>query len=106
VSASSVILVAGDGGLPTGTFTLTAAGGPVAAYGLTVTGSTALTVSPSAGSLAEGQSVTIALTLDGNTALNAQIVINPCGAIVDVQYTPAKPTPPPPPPNYRRAISW
>lgn len=93
-----------DSRLPSGTFTLIAADGPVTFYFLTVASSAdgALTASPSSGSLTEGQSVTITLTLATLTTLDTQIVINPGDVVVDVQYT----APVANVASYRRAISW
>jgi RNA polymerase sigma factor (sigma-70 family) len=82
----SQLVLAVVNGKPTGTITLTAEGGPVTGYSVTV-GSAAvgkLTVSPSSGSLASGKSVTITVTASSLLTLDAQITINPGGHTVTV----------------------
>ena len=73
-------------GTATGTFTLTAHGGPVSGYSVTV-GSTLtghLGVSPSSGSLAAGASVTITVTSTSLVALDGQLTVNPGGQTITV----------------------
>jgi hypothetical protein len=76
-----------------GRFTLTAAGGPVGKFVITVPAADAagLAVSPASGSLAKGQSVTITLTTTGNGPPDFQIplTINPGSLTVDVRYPPS-----------------
>jgi RNA polymerase sigma factor (sigma-70 family) len=76
-----------------GRFTLTATGGPVAKFVITVPAADAagLAVSPASGSLAKGQSVTITLTTTGNGPPDFQIAltINPGALMVDVRYPPS-----------------
>jgi RNA polymerase sigma factor (sigma-70 family) len=85
VSLSQLKLVAVTG-LPTGTFTLTAQGGPVSSYSISG-GAGQLTVSPSSGSIASGGSVTVTVTATSLVALNTQLTINPGGEVVTVLVT-------------------
>jgi RNA polymerase sigma factor (sigma-70 family) len=73
-------------GTATGTFTLTAHGGPVSAYSVTAGSALAghLTVSPSSGSLASGASVTITVTSTSLVALDGQLTVNPGGQTITV----------------------
>jgi hypothetical protein len=73
-------------GQATGSFTLTARGARVA-YTITVPAAAAgnLTVTPSAGSLAAGQSVQIRVTSNAVSA-SPPLVINPGGLTVNVQF--------------------
>ena len=73
-------------GTATGTFTLTAKGGPVSNYSITV-GSTlagSVKVSPASGSLAAGASVTITVTSTSLVALDGQLTVNPGGQQITV----------------------
>ncbi len=73
-------------GTATGRFTLTAQGGPVSGYSVTV-GSTLvghIAVSPSSGSLASGASVTITVTSTSLVALAGQLTVNPGGQTITV----------------------
>jgi RNA polymerase sigma factor (sigma-70 family) len=85
VSAGPLDLVSVNG-TATGQFTITAAGGPVSGYTITVGSALAgkLTVSPSAGSLASGASVTVTVTSDSLVAVDGQLTINPGGHAVTV----------------------
>ncbi len=88
VSTSRLVLAIVNG-KPTGTITLTAVGGPIAHYTITL-GSAAvgkLTVSPSSGSLASGASVKISVTTTSLVALDATLTINPGGHTVTVVLT-------------------
>ena len=73
-------------GTATGTFTLTAHGGPVSGYAVTVGSTLAghLSVSPSSGSLAAGASVTITVTSTSLVALGGQLTVNPGGHTITV----------------------
>ena len=73
-------------GTAIGRFTLTATGGPVSAYSITVGSSLAghISVSPSSGSLATGASVTITVTSTSLVALNGQLTVNPGGEAITV----------------------
>ena len=73
-------------GTATGQFTLTAHGGPVSGYSVTV-GSTLvghISVSPSSGSLASGASVTITVTSTSLIALAGQLTVSPGGQAITV----------------------
>jgi RNA polymerase sigma factor (sigma-70 family) len=85
VSTGQVDLVSVNG-TATGTFTLTARGGPVSNYSITVGPTLAgrLTVSPSAGSLASGASVTITVTSTSLVTLDGKLTVNPGGQTVTV----------------------
>ena len=76
-------------GTAIGNFTLTAQGGPVRAYSITAGSSLVghITVSPSAGSLASGASVTITVTSTSLVALNGQLTVNPGGHAITVVLT-------------------
>ena len=76
-------------GTATGTFTLTAEGGEVPDYSITVGPALAgsLTVSPSSGSLAPGASATITVTSTSLVAVNGKLTVNPGGHVVVVILT-------------------
>ena len=78
---SRLVLAAVDGH-GTGSFTLTARGGPVGSY--SISSASGLTVSPASGSLASGASVTITVTSESLIALDETLTINPGGATVTV----------------------
>ncbi|HEX9358655.1 MAG TPA: sigma-70 family RNA polymerase sigma factor [Streptosporangiaceae bacterium] len=89
VSPASVGLKLSLSGLWTGTLTLTAHGGPVSAYHVTVpvTLLQDLTLSQASGSLAAGQSVRIKVTAVGNALFStALLTVNPGGLSVPVTY--------------------
>ncbi len=73
-------------GTAIGKFKLTARGGPVSAYSITVGSSLVghISVSPSSGSLAAGASVTITVTSTSLVALNGQLTVNPGGPAITV----------------------
>jgi RNA polymerase sigma factor (sigma-70 family) len=73
-------------GTATGRFTLTAHGGPVSGYSITVGSTLAghITVSPSSGSLASGATVTITVTSTSLVALDGQLTVNPGGQTITV----------------------
>jgi hypothetical protein len=73
-------------GTATGKLTLTAHGGPVSGYSITVGSalSGSLAVSPSSGSLASGASVTVTVTSTSRVALDGQLIVNPGGQTVTV----------------------
>jgi len=85
VSLSQLKLVAVTG-LPTGTFTLTAQGGPVSSYSISGGGGQ-LTVSPTSGSIAAGGRVTITVTATSLIAIDTTLTINPGGQSVTVLLT-------------------
>ena len=72
-------------GVATAKFTLTARGGPVR-YSVTPGGALAgsMTVTPSAGTLAAGASVTITVTSTSLVALDGQLTVNPGGRTIAV----------------------
>ena len=73
-------------GTASGTLTITAEGGPVSDYSITVGPALAgkLTVSPSSGSLAAGASATVTVTSTSLIALDGQLTVNPGGHTVTV----------------------
>ncbi len=85
VSTGQLTLVSVNG-TATATFTLTAHGGPVSGYSVTVGSTLAghITVSPSSGSLASGASVTITVTSTSLVALDGQLTVNPGGQTITV----------------------
>lgn len=85
VSAGTVHLVSVNG-TKTGTFTITAGGGPVSGYSVTAGSALAgkITVSPASGSLASGASVTITVTSVSLVALDGTLTIDPGGRTVTV----------------------
>jgi RNA polymerase sigma factor (sigma-70 family) len=90
VSTTSLTLtLPPTGGVPAGSFTLTASGGPVA-YAISFPANLAptLSVSPSSGSLAAGRSVTITVTWNAETLLGTQLTIDPGGLSVGVSFQP------------------
>jgi hypothetical protein len=87
VSTGRVVLVTVNG-IATGSFTLTARGGPVSysiAAGPTLAGR--IGVSPASGSLASGASVRITVTSRSLVALDGQLTVNPGGQTVTVVLT-------------------
>ena len=85
VSTGQVDLVSVNG-TATGKFTLTAHGGPVSSYTVTVGSALVghISVSPSSGSLAAGASVTITVTSTSPVALDGQLTVNPGGQTITV----------------------
>jgi RNA polymerase sigma factor (sigma-70 family) len=85
VSPATLDLVSVNG-TATGQLTITASGGPVSSYSVTAGSALAghLNVSPSSGSLASGQSVTITVTSTSLLALDGQLTVNPGGQSVTV----------------------
>ena len=85
VSTGRVDLVSVKG-TSIGKFTLTARGGPVNAYSITVGSALAgrISVSPTSGSLAAGASVTITVTSTSLVALDGTLTVNPGGQTVTV----------------------
>ena len=68
-----------------GSFTLTASGGPVK-WSVTEPSSLIgkLTVSPSSGTLASGQSVTVSLSVNGLASVSSHLTVTPGGVTVSV----------------------
>jgi hypothetical protein len=84
------VLAQGADGSYTGSFTITASGGPVD-FSVSNPAPGNLSVGPSAGSLAQGEQATVSVTvLSGSgLALDTPLTIGPGGVTVDVQYPPA-----------------
>jgi len=78
ISPSAVTLAPGGGGA-SGSFTITASGGPISHFNITVRSAHELSVAPSSGSLAAGQSVTITVTTTSSGPISTWIVVNPGG---------------------------
>jgi RNA polymerase sigma factor (sigma-70 family) len=88
-SATQITLTSATGGPPfTGTFNLTASGGPVT---FTITVPAGLIVSPTGGSLTSGQTVTVTVTADANNPppFTSVLTLNPGGLTVTVLYPPS-----------------
>jgi hypothetical protein len=84
--SSTTVTLTGGSGNPTGTFTLTATGGPIQHYNITVRSAHYLTVSPASGSLTAGETVTITVTANTTTSFSTWIVVDPGGNKVTIQY--------------------
>jgi RNA polymerase sigma factor (sigma-70 family) len=86
VSANLLVLASILGGPPTGTLTLTAQGGLVAHYTITIPSSLLgkVTVTPSSGSLAPGQSARVTVTVVGLLSVDTRISVSPGGQSVTV----------------------
>jgi RNA polymerase sigma factor (sigma-70 family) len=86
-STTQITLAPSANGVPpfTGTFTLTASGGPVA---FTITAPPGLSVSPSSGSLTAGQSITVTVTASSPPPPGSVLTLNPGGATVTVLAPP------------------
>jgi hypothetical protein len=88
---ATVRLVSANKGPYTGSFTLTAEGGPVR-FSITASAPPGdLAVGPASGSLAAGQSVTVTVTVLSATGLGFQttLTVDPGGQSVVVEYPPA-----------------
>jgi RNA polymerase sigma factor (sigma-70 family) len=86
-----VLAQAAAGGPYSGSFTITAEGGPV---DFTIGGSAPagdLSISPADGSLMDGESVTVTVIVlsDGGLGFDTTLTLGPGGSAVDVQYPPA-----------------
>jgi hypothetical protein len=86
-STTQITLAPSANGVPpfTGTFTLTASGGPVA---FTITAPPGLSVIPSSGSLTAGQSITVTVTASSPPPPGSVLTLNPGGATVTVLAPP------------------
>jgi RNA polymerase sigma factor (sigma-70 family) len=105
LSVSEVTLTANsDGGSATGAFTMTASGGPVMGYTVTVPDSYGglFSASPTSGVLGAGQSATITLTLTRPVAVDETLVIDPGALSVTVIYNPPTDSKPSQPPSVAR----
>jgi hypothetical protein len=79
------------GGPWSGTFTLTAVGGPVS-YSVTEPGGDYLIVSPASGDLTAGESVTISVEVNPNNpppTFETGLTVDPGGISVTVEYPPS-----------------
>jgi hypothetical protein len=86
VAPSTVSLVSVDGKRAATSFTLTASGGPVAAYSVDVTSSPGhLFITPTAGALSAGGAVTISVSARAARSFTASITVYPGGQVVTVQ---------------------
>jgi RNA polymerase sigma factor (sigma-70 family) len=89
---TTVRLVSTNRGPYTGSFTLTAEGGPIRRFSITAQDPAGdLSVAPASGSLAAGQSVTVTVTVLSATGLGYQttLSVSPGGPSVVVEYPPA-----------------
>jgi len=86
VSPNGLVLTAVKGQPASGTFILTAVGGPVKF--VLHSSSAKVTVSPASGSLGFGGSwVTVTVTVRSLVALNAQITVDPGNLVVTVVFS-------------------
>jgi RNA polymerase sigma factor (sigma-70 family) len=85
-SSTGTVHLVSVNGTKTGTFTITANGGPVSDYSITVGSAVAgkITVSPATGSLASGASATITVSSASLVALDGTLTIDPGGRTVAV----------------------
>ena len=79
VAPDRLVLTAASGKAAKGTFILSAAGGPVSHYTITVPAAIAakVTVSPAKGSLVDGGYVTVTVTVTSKVAVDTQLTVNP-----------------------------
>ena len=86
---TSLALSAVKGTAVKGTFVLTAEGGPVSDYAITVPAgvATEVTVAPASGSLKAGASVTVTVTVKSQVALDTKVTANPGGLVITVVFT-------------------
>jgi RNA polymerase sigma factor (sigma-70 family) len=93
VSTTGLTLTQGSsGGAYTGTFTITAVGGPVSGYSIVDPAPAGdLSVAPTGGSLASGGSVTVSITVASSVGLQFEtdLTVDPGGLTVAVDYPPA-----------------
>jgi hypothetical protein len=86
VAPDTLSLTSTAGKAVSGKFVLSAVGGPVGDYSIKVPAgmSGKLTVTPATGSLADGGSVTVTVTVTSKTALNTYVTVDPGGITVTV----------------------
>jgi hypothetical protein len=84
-----LVLTATSGKTVSGTFRLSATGGPVRNYTITVPASMVgkVTVSPAKGSLSASGWVTVTVTVTSKVALNTDITVNPGALYVAVELS-------------------
>jgi len=91
VSPGPVTLTS-SGGAYTGSFTLTAQGGPVSGFSILDPAPAGdLSVSPSGGALQDGQTVTITVTVNSSSGLQFEtdLTVDPGGLTIAIDYPPA-----------------
>jgi RNA polymerase sigma factor (sigma-70 family) len=90
---TTVVLAQGADGSYSGSFTITASGGPVD-FSVSNPAPGNLAVAPSAGSLAPGEQATVSVSVQSGSGLafDTPLAIDPGGVAVDVQYPPAAAT--------------
>jgi hypothetical protein len=86
---TELVLSAVKGKAATGTFVLTAVGGPVSHYVIEVRAGTGagVTVSPSSGSLGAGASVTVTVTVKSLVALETEVFVAPDDLAITVVFS-------------------
>jgi hypothetical protein len=87
-----VTLASSSGGAYTGTFTLTAQGGPVSGFSILDPAPAGdLSISPSTAALQDGQTVTITVTVDSSSGLafETDLTVDPGGLTIAIDYPPA-----------------
>jgi hypothetical protein len=87
-----VLAQSAAGGPYTGTFTLTATGGPIPKFTITDTAPAGdLSISPSSGSLKNGATVTVTVTVvsAANLSYQTPLTVNPGPLTVTVEYPPS-----------------
>jgi RNA polymerase sigma factor (sigma-70 family) len=92
ISPGPVTLASSSGGAYTGTFTLTAQGGPVSGFSILDPAPAGdLSISPSTEALQDGQSVTITVTVnsDSGLAFETDLTVDPGGLAIAIDYPPA-----------------
>jgi hypothetical protein len=95
VAPGKLALTSVSGKPVSGSFVLTAAGGPVAHYTVQVAAMAArVKVAPAGGSLKAGKNVTVTVTVTSKVALTTQVTVAPGNLTVTVVYK-LKPRPSP-----------
>jgi hypothetical protein len=86
VAPDTLAITSTGGKAASGKFVLSAVGGPVGHYAIKVTAGLGgkMTVAPATGSLADGGSVTVTVTVTSKTALNTYVTVDPGGITVRV----------------------
>ena len=86
VAPDTLALTSTGGKAASGKFVLSAVGGPVGHYAIKVPAGLGgkMTVAPATGSLADGGSVTVTVTVTSKTALNTHVTVDPGGITVKV----------------------
>lgn len=92
ISPGPVTLASSSGGPYTGTFTLTAQGGPVSSFSILDPAPAGdLSISPPTEALQDGQSVTITVTVESSSGLafETDLTVDPGGLAIAIDYPPA-----------------